>query len=449
MRPVGDRRSRRATKRGPRTGPRLRAGNGADRWHPLLEGAAADEAASAIEAIAAALEASLEQPAAHEYSLADGKAGIALFFSYLARSGAGERHRQTAERLLEESVEALEHVSMGPSLFGGFTGIAWAATHLQASDAAPGEDPWFEIDLALREYLGHSPWLSHYDLVAGLAGYAVYALDRLPGALAWECLERMIDRLEEIAQRDEDGVRWHTAPDLMPAHLVEACPEGHYNLGLAHGAPAPIAVLGAACRTPAEERARPLLDEAIRWLLAQRLGRDAGGAFPAFVCQGMAREPTRLAWCYGDPGAAAALMSAARAAEERALEREALEIARAAARRPPEAAGVADPGLCHGAAGLGHIFNRLFQYTGDEELGRAARFWIERTLEMREPRSGVGGFSALLPDEGGTLEPRPDPGLLTGAAGVGLALLAATTDVEPAWDRCLLLSPPGSSAPIA
>jgi hypothetical protein len=31
-----------------------------------------------------------------------------------------------------------------------------------------------------------------------------------------------------------------------------------------------------------------------------------------------------------------------------------------------------------------------------------------------------------------------DPGFLTGAAGVGLALLAATTPVEPAWDRLLL-----------
>jgi len=35
-----------------------------------------------------------------------------------------------------------------------------------------------------------------------------------------------------------------------------------------------------------------------------------------------------------------------------------------------------------------------------------------------------------------------DPSLLTGAVGIGLALLAATTPVEPMWDRILLLDLP-------
>jgi hypothetical protein len=37
---------------------------------------------------------------------------------------------------------------------------------------------------------------------------------------------------------------------------------------------------------------------------------------------------------------------------------------------------------------------------------------------------------------------RAEPGLLTGTAGVGLALLAATTPIEPAWDRALLVAIP-------
>jgi lantibiotic biosynthesis protein len=39
---------------------------------------------------------------------------------------------------------------------------------------------------------------------------------------------------------------------------------------------------------------------------------------------------------------------------------------------------------------------------------------------------------------------RADPGFLTGSSGVGLALLAAATPVEPEWDRILLtdLGPP-------
>jgi hypothetical protein len=39
-----------------------------------------------------------------------------------------------------------------------------------------------------------------------------------------------------------------------------------------------------------------------------------------------------------------------------------------------------------------------------------------------------------------------DKGLLTGAAGVALALLAATTALEPDWDRVLLVAIPPLAA---
>jgi hypothetical protein len=59
---------------------------------------------------------------------------------------------------------------------------------------------------------------------------------------------------------------------------------------------------------------------------------------------------------------------------------------------------------------------------------------------MYEPGRGCGGFRAVIPIDSGELRGWPDPGFLTGAAGVGLALLAAISDVEPEWDRVLLLS---------
>ncbi|GAB4508111.1 MAG: hypothetical protein Tsb0020_55900 [Haliangiales bacterium] len=75
-------------------------------------------------------------------------------------------------------------------------------------------------------------------------------------------------------------------------------------------------------------------------------------------------------------------------------------------------------------------------------LAAAARRWLGVTLDSRAPDdpASVAGFRAHA---GGTPDaPQwvPDPGLLTGAAGVGLALLAAITEVAPAWDRVILLS---------
>jgi hypothetical protein len=41
-----------------------------------------------------------------------------------------------------------------------------------------------------------------------------------------------------------------------------------------------------------------------------------------------------------------------------------------------------------------------------------------------------------------------DAGFLTGAAGIGLALLASVTSVEPEWDRLLLVAiPPREQRP--
>jgi hypothetical protein len=61
---------------------------------------------------------------------------------------------------------------------------------------------------------------------------------------------------------------------------------------------------------------------------------------------------------------------------------------------------------------------------------------------MRRPGKGVAGFSSLTVDEDGSERWLSEPGLLTGAAGVGLALLAAVGKVEPRWDRVLLVSVP-------
>ena len=99
------------------------------------------------------------------------------------------------------------------------------------------------------------------------------------------------------------------------------------------------------------------------------------------------------------------------------------------------------PGLCHGAAGLGHIFNRLFQASGEEVFRDAACSWFEHTLNFKLANEGFGGFLfyRVTEEDGATWE--AEPGILEGAAGIALALLAASTSIEPAWDRMLLVSP--------
>jgi hypothetical protein len=118
-------------------------------------------------------------------------------------------------------------------------------------------------------------------------------------------------------------------------------------------------------------------------------------------------------------------------------DREALAFARRAIGRGCADSGAVDPGLRQGAAGIAHLCNRLFQATGEESFAHAARAGFSRVLETRRPSQGIGGFKVQLLDRRQRPVWTDDPGFLNGAAGIGLALLAAISSVEPAWDRLL------------
>jgi lantibiotic modifying enzyme len=421
-------------------------------WRPLLEGSAAEQARSALDAIAASLAASLPAgddptaaPLARHVALESGRAGLALFYASLARSTGDQAAELQAERLLTSALDTAPQVELGPSLWGGIAGLDWAATHLDRlgltiGDRAEAFGRWASDRLAteLHQGAGAGP-LSHYDLIGGLVGVGLAALERLPEPSAAALVERIVVLLDERAERLTDGVTWWTPPEHTGQ--AERMPHGWYNLGLAHGVPGVVAFLGLVCAANvATTPARPLLDGAVGWLLAQRHPFANGAHFPRCLGTGIEPAPGRLSWCYGDPGTAAALLVAARAVGEPAWEREAIALALAAAERTPETAGVVDASLCHGAIGVGHIFNRLWQATGEARLAEAARFWLARGLAMRQPAGRLGGFHAVIRGEDGQPARRiAFRGLLMGAAGLGLALLAATSDVEPAWDRILLL----------
>jgi hypothetical protein len=377
-------------------------------------------------------------------ALAGGAAGLAVLHGYLARADLGPDSDDLARRYLRRAAAAAAERPGTASLYGGLTGVGWAIAHLRARwPGQDGEDDLVEIDEVLLDHLDQSPWPADYDLIDGLVGFGVYALERMPRPAARACLERVVDRLAETAEPQGQGITWWTDPAGLPAETGAEFPRGYYNLGLAHGVPGVIGLMGRVCAAGvARDRARPLLDGAVRWLLEH----EGPHGFGYWIGPDERRDPARLAWCYGDPGVAAALLGAARCVAEPAWESAALATARRAAERPPSEAGVQDAGLCHGAAGLAHLFNRMSQATGEPLLAEAARAWYRRTLAMWRPGRGIGGYEAWRPDEAGGGTWSADPGLLTGATGIALAVLAATTTDEPLWDRMLLVSIPPRAA---
>jgi lantibiotic modifying enzyme len=425
-------------------------------WRPLLDGELAVRAEEAIRAIAAALADYDDLPASVAVA-------HALFYGYLARIADADaaHYAGRADQLLERAFDSVATTRMGPMLYGGFTGVAWTAEHLSrvpgAAEREPGagdedmgdEDMNEEVDESLLRAIA-APWTGDYDLIGGLAGFGVYALERVDRPSARQCLAAVVERLDETAEVIGDKVTWFTPPELLPPRNREKSPNGYYNLGVAHGVPGVLGVLADACRLGIRpEKARPLLDGAVRWVLSHRLSGRRGPSFPTSVFPGVEAPPSRLAWCYGDPGIAASLLYAARAAGVPEWEHAAMDIALHAATAAAEEAGVQDAGLCHGAFGLAHIYNRIYQAGGGEPFADAARLWYRQGLDMRRPGRGIAGFETWEFGPNRQLGWIPDPGFLTGVVGVGLALLAAVTTVEPEWDRLLTLAiPPAATGSV-
>jgi len=410
-------------------------------WRPVLHGDEAAEALAVARDVAAAIEPLIDT--CDDASVAGGASGHAVLATYLDRALPENGYDRMADRWLARAATLLRRQRMDSGMFSGFPGVVWTISHLDAMRNPDARDRGAAIDDALGVFLERSPWTGCHDLVSGLAGLGVYAAERAARPTAARCASSIVARLDETAERRDGGITWHTPPRLLPPNQRELVAEGYYNLGVAHGIPGIIAALATLWAAGVDrECTRFLLDGAVAWLLSMPWADGNAAAFPAWVpvVDGAPRHdvpPARLAWCYGDLGVAAALLVAARAVGEGAWEHAALCIARRAAARPQNESGVADAALCHGAAGVGHVFNRLYQATGDESLGAAARMWIRRALDMREPRCGVAGYRAYA---GADDSWKDDAGFLTGAGGIALALAAAATEIEPAWDRVLLLS---------
>lgn len=315
----------------------------------------------------------------------------------------------------------------GPALIGGMVGIGWTVAHLAEGEIADRVCGAIEAALARR-------LPDDYDLVRGVVGVGVYALERGRDDL----IGAVLDRLESTAVPRLGGLAWHTPVAWLPPWQQETAPGGYWNLGLAHGMPGAIALLARLCARGVD-RARPLLDGAMTHMLAVEPASSTG-RYPSWHFTDGTRdhEPNgRIAWCYGDLGVATAFYAAS--VVDPKWRDDAMTLALDCAARERTAN---DTGICHGAFGNAHMFNRLWQVTDDDRFAAAARRWLAQGLAMRSDHP-IAGFPSL---EQGEIW-KADPSMLTGVVGAGLVLHAAVSEISPDWDRLLLLDLDACPAP--
>ena len=297
-------------------------------WRPITDPETREAAWSVLDEIDRCLAAQVRAgeagtERARDPTLGGGTIGLALFFAYLEAARPGSQADERALAVLGEAIDALAERSLEPSLYSGFSGVGWAIQHLTREFFDGDDDLTVAIDDALDGFLADPRSILPYELMRGLAGFGTYLIERLPHPQARDLLARVIDHLEATAERSAAGCTWHNRPEWIAGWKRPLLPDGCYDLGLAHGVPGVLGFLAAAQRAGvADPRIPALAEGAVQWLLAQR--RPAGGdyTFPAFLIPGSGPQPSRTAWCYGDLGVAAVLLSAARSFDRPDWERE-------------------------------------------------------------------------------------------------------------------------------
>lgn len=386
-------------------------------WRPIVEGEEAARAARVVDELLAGC--------LREDADAISPAQASLLWAYAAAWQPNAAFEDARDRAVEQTAEL---DTQGVGLWGGLCGHGFVLAHLVDESC---KETLASLDDALFEELKKPSWPGHFDLISGLVGVDVYLRERTYNSADASRIAELRHHvakhlLDHIAGVDESACL--TPARLLGGWQAAAYPNGKYDCGLAHGVPGVAATLAALSdeHDSAAEGAR----DAFAWVWQQRLPRsetNQGNAFPGMWAPNETPQPTRTAWCYGDIGIALASLRARHSFGEPTDAERAILLD--VALRPASLTGVADTCLCHGSAGMVHLFNRAYQATHDPRLLAAARTWLSDVLA--DP---IRGFSnPALPRS---------PGLLEGAAGVALALIASISADEPLWDRLLLIDLP-------
>ncbi|MFE6692169.1 lanthionine synthetase C family protein [Streptomyces sp. NPDC057743] len=386
--------------------------------------------------------------------LALGPTGIALL--HIERAAAGLGPWQRAHNWLPAATR--QPFTSGPDSHPFYGAPALAHALACATDHLPGsyqralslldrqvaDDARRRLDAAHRRIDAELlPALCEFDAIRGLTGYGAYLLRRDPTDPVLRAVLDYCVRLAEPVTHDGETLPGWWAPTGPSGRPDDRFPGGHANNGMAHGIGAVLALLALSARrgttvTGHHQAMRAIL----AWLDRWKTNTDRGPVWPYWITRGNLRTglhsplaPQRPSWCYGTAGLARAQQLAALALGDADRQAEAEAALLDTLTDPAQLRATTGNGLCHGFAGLAHLAVRTATDAAATTAAQLSATALSLLATLLPPGTAPDeAATALVANEAGA-------GLLDGAAGTALALLAAAGTEPPrtAWDTCLLI----------
>lgn len=356
-------------------------------------------------------------------SLNGGVAGALVMAAHFYLQSQTEQRRTNIGRLIDALVDKVQNRRLPLGLWDGLTGILYAFEFLRshAPELLSDEIAEFldEMDDQLIAHITRDA-ARHFDFDGGLVGLGAYALmrtERNAAVRLYGAIERalLMQSIESGGQRSWTTSKRHL-PRLAP---VESHAHGHVDLGLAHGLPGVVLLGAGAIRHGiASASTAQWLSEAVAALIGYRRDRVAGAVYPYYSSQ-RSHHGSRLGWCYGDVSAGFAIHSAARVLRNEQWLAIGGEIIRERCAQAEETFLMEDHSLCHGEAGAMHMANKM--------NASAAHPIFTAFAQARKSKLHAAGAGHM------------QPGLLTGSAGMLMALEDGPDRGRHHWDVCMYL----------
>jgi lantibiotic modifying enzyme len=364
-----------------------------------------------------------------DISLLEGQSGILLFKAYLSKY-------KNDQHILEASVEDVKYILNGieqlPNVFlcNGFTGVLYALEHLNTYEFIEFEEGY--LDLSELNFSPNITTANDLDLLHGNSGIILSLLENKKFNTFKGTYKKWIDNIEKIREESETELKWKLYLEQSGGLFRDV-----YCFGLAHGTPFMILLLLKLIQKTGNEEAKQLLHKAFNFLYNSRHKMPGDFFFPNQMADNY-KTGGRLAWCNGDLGCALALYKYGIYTERKdILDFSEKIFLKHAEKKDTTKYKIDDADICHGSVGIAHIYARIYNYTNEEIYREASEYWYKITLEKALFKDGVAGYKHFGGEERGLFN---SYGLLDGVSGIGLSLISAVSDIEPNWDKCLLLS---------
>ncbi|WP_028558716.1 lanthionine synthetase C family protein [Paenibacillus pinihumi] len=391
----------------------------------------------------------------HELALSHGLPAICMLYGemnehYPDRDWDRIAHQymqRIGRHLQEEGIHSL-------SMFSGAAGVALASVCVSRQGQRYGS---FIANLnaiiteRIDEHLEHIRGqddisMGDYDPISGITGITAYTLLFHQDPAMYEASRKIIQCLLYVCrdkQLNSEAIPgWYISSEKQfSPRDAQRWPEGCFNIGLSHGVPSLLITL---CQAHSVGINEPGQNECIRklaqFLVEHRIESEdeifwgSHISLQEYNSGNLTGRYTRDAWCYGSPGVAYSLLIAGKLMEEEHYILLATRAMKQAARRQKE---IYCPTFCHGLSGLAYIVHRFYEETDDEEFLQLSFLLGEQVISMYREDTPFG-FETLERNQE-DMKQYHNVGLIDGAAGAVLALLAIYKGKKTPWDAAFLL----------